>query len=340
MKVGIWSYPGLFQSSGGLQNQILETKKALLALGCSVRYIDLYNDNLSDFDLIHIFSAAHGNHTIARLIRNKGIPYIVSPVLQAYWSNGFGRLVKASSWLIGLLSKWRMRTEYDHYLSCLTMASHVVALGHREKEALANCFGIKEDKCEVIPNGIAERFFVGDDRVFLDKYKIKAGFVLCVGLIGEWKNQAMVAEAAQQLGLDVVLIGACKKEDQEYLKRLESMPNVNYLGVLPYESELLASAYAAAGVLCLPSISEVMPMTVLESLASGTPAVVTKNNSMDLVCDGLFFVDPESITEVAEAIDKAINLSLAKEDISRGVSQLRWEFVAQKLMDIYLRYVK
>lgn len=339
MRVGVWSYPGLFQSSGGLQNQIAETMEALEALGCSIRYVDMYNDKLTDFDVIHIYSAAHGNHTIARLIKNKGIPYIVSPVLQAYWSKSFGRLVAVSSWLLGLLSKWRMRTEFDHYLSCLTMANHVIALGHREKDALANCFGVKEDKCDVIPNGISERFFICDDKVFLDKYKIKPGFVLCVGLIGEWKNQAMVAEAAQRLGVDVVLIGACKKEDQEYLNRLEAMSNVNYLGVLPYESPLLASAYAAAGVLCLPSISEVMPMTVLESLASGTPAVVTKNNSMDLVCDGLFFVDPESITDVSEAIHKALNLSLSRAHISQGVSQLRWSLVAQRLMDVYLRYI-
>lgn len=335
MRIGIWSYPSLYQSSGGLQNQISETMDALNASGCRAQYINFLVDNPDDFDVVHIFSAAHGNHTIARLLKNRGIPFVVSPILQAYWSSGFGRMVKASSWLIGFTSRWRMRTEYDHYRNCLSLADYVIALGEREKRALIECFDIPEIKCDVIPNGIAKRFFAGDPNHFLDHFGLVPGFVLCVGLIGEWKNQAMVVKAAQRLGVQVVLIGPCKKEDEGYLQKLKECSNVSYIGVLPYESELLASAYAAAGALCLPSISEVMPMTVLESLASGTPAVVTRNNSMDLRCEGLYFVDPTSLDDVATALDLALNSVTPREKIIEGVAHLSWHQVAQLLINIY-----
>lgn len=335
MRVGFWAYPSLFQSSGGLQNQIVETANALREQGCVVKNLNFLEDSPLDFDVVHIFSAAHGNHTVARFLKNKGVPFVVSPVLQSYWTPAFGKFSKGSSWLVGFASRWRMRTEYDHYKSCLSLSNHVIALGEREKLALRNCFEIPEDKCDVIPNGIAPRFFSGNKNLFLENYTLEAGFVLCVGLIGEWKNQAMVVTAAREMGRQVVLIGACKKEDQKYLIKLKEYPKLNYIGVLPYESELLASAYAAAGVLCLPSISEVMPMCVLESLASGTPAVVTRNNSMDLRSPGLYLVDPASQVDVIGAIEKAFRSGIPRNQIADGVASLSWQNVASKIIEVY-----
>lgn len=339
MKIGIWSYPSLFQSSGGLQNQIAETVAALSSQGCDVKYLNLREEDLAQFDVVHVFSAAHGNHTIARMLANRNVPFVLSPVLQAYWNKKFSMLVGGLSWLTGFLSRWRMRTEYDHYRACMMLADCVIGLGKREQDALINCFDIPQKKCRVIPNGIAQRFFNADSRSFVDAYGISPGFVLCVGLIGEWKNQAMVVKAAERCGLHTVIIGHCKKEDEAYLDMLKASPNVTYIGPLPYESELLPSAYAAAGVFCLPSVSEVMPLTALEALAAGTPVVVTKNNSMDLNCDGLYFVDPGSLSEVSDAINHALSQRMPRDEISHWVSHLSWDKVAHELIDIY-RMVK
>lgn len=335
MKVGIWSYPSLFQSSGGLQNQIQETALALSALGCDVEYLNLHAEDVARYDVVHMFSVAHGNHVVARMLSNKKVPFVVSPILQSYWSARFAFTVRWMSRFVGYASGWRMRTEYDHYKTCLDLSGGVVALGNRERLALVQSFGVDSRKCHVIPNGIAPRFFDADPAVFTEKFKIQPGYVLCVGLVGPWKNQATVVKAAEQIGLQVVIIGPCKKEDESYLQRLKSSANVLYIGALPYESDLLASAYAAAGVFCLPSVSEVMPLSVLESLAAGTPAVLTINNSMDLSCESLRLVNPNSFDEVKRAICDATRVIKNREVIAAGVRSMSWSLVAHDLMKVY-----
>lgn len=331
----MWTYPSLFQSSGGLQNQIFETMSSLTSKGCVVSLVDLVKDDLSNFDLIHIFSAAHGNHVVARLLSNRGIPFVVSPVLQAYWDKKFSYTVNALSWVIGFSSRWRMRTEYDHYRSCMFLADRVIALGGKERKAVVQYFGVDSDGCCVIPNGVAGRFYDAEEELFCKSYGLMPGYVLCVGLVGEWKNQKMVARAAERHGLQAVVIGSCKKEDQEYLASLKSLGNVVYIDHLPYESELLASAYAGACALCLPSASEVMPLTVLEALAAGTPAVLTRNNSMDLRCNGLHLVDPASLEDVCHGIARAIAQRDMRSEISTSVSHLSWDSVGDSLVRVY-----
>lgn len=335
MKIGFWSYPTLFQSSGGLQNQIVETANALNDLGCEIVQMRALDHDLNQFDAVHMFSAAHGNHTVARHIANHGVPLVVSPLLQAYWSKSFGRASKMASWLIGKSSGWRMRTEYDHYQRCLSLADQVIALGEREKRALNECFNVPHSSCHVIPNGIADRFFESNAGMFLARYRLQPGYILSVGLIGKWKNQALVVKAAEELGREAVLIGPCKKEDQPYLHELTKFGHVRYIGALPYESELLCSAYAGAGAFCLPSVSEVMPMTALEALASGTHAVITKNNSMDIRCEGLHLVDPMSFTDVVTSLDFCYRSNLTKTTISAEVGHLKWRKVAEALIQVY-----
>jgi hypothetical protein len=60
MRVGILSYPMLFQREGGLQIQVSSTIAALQRLsvpGLRVELVDPNRQRLDQFDLIHVFSA-------------------------------------------------------------------------------------------------------------------------------------------------------------------------------------------------------------------------------------------------------------------------------------------
>lgn len=58
MKVGLISYPMLWQRQGGVQNKIHNTLVALSGLGVESRLFDINTDCLTDFDLLHVFCMA------------------------------------------------------------------------------------------------------------------------------------------------------------------------------------------------------------------------------------------------------------------------------------------
>jgi hypothetical protein len=131
-----------------------------------------------------------------------------------------------------------------------------------------------------VPNGIPKRFFEATTARFTERFRIEPGSFSASPSIDAHMKQLGLARALGPGGRELVLIGPCEPEHRPYLDQLTALPRVRYQGPLAYGDPLLASAYAAAGVFCLASHSEVMPLCILESLAAGTPAVMTRNHGM------------------------------------------------------------
>ena len=89
----------------------------------------------------------------------------------------------------------------------------------------------------------------------------------------------------------------------------------------------------------MQSTSEVAPLTALESLATGTPVVITKNNYLDIRPDDLFLVSVESnnLNEIRNGFRKFINTSKDKTKCAQLVANHTWDNVASELSSIYAR---
>lgn len=336
MKVAICSYPMLFQAQGGLQIQVLETKSALNRLGVDASIINPSIDQLVDYDLVHIFSAINGNYRIAEIAKVLGVKVVTSPLIQPHWTKNFGRKARLIERLVGKLTNWDIRTEYHQINSCLNYSDHLIALSEIEREAIKNAFLQPQEKISVIPNGIPERFFLATPDLANEK-GYKSGFVLTVASINSHKNQLATIEALKKNKQPVVLIGQSLPGQREYLDRCLAHSHVSYFGRLDYENPLLTSAYAAAGVFCLSSQSEVMPLSILESLAAGTPVVMTKNHCMNLagMKDVLIEVDPNNRKEINDAILFFLTNPPSIDHCQAAVRKLTWDAVGGAVLDCY-----
>jgi glycosyltransferase involved in cell wall biosynthesis len=337
MRVGILSYPMLFQRSGGLQIQILETINALKSLGVDAKLVDPNVDSLSAFDVIHVFSAINGNHRIVETAKSLARPVVLSPLIRPAWNQSSGRIASLLEQLVGRLSGWQVQTSYRQISSALANADKIVALGEIERASIKTAFREPDEKIVVIPNGISKRFYDAKPEIFCEKYGIKSGFVLNVAGINNHKNQSAIVQALKDHDYPIVLIGWCQNEDSGYLETLKQNRNVIYLGPLSHDDPLLSSAYAAAGVFVLPSHDEVMPLSVMESLAAGTPVVMTNRHSMRIEnsSEVLREHDPKDIDALRESVLHFLRNPAPKIVCKRVVEGYSWEVVARTLLTTY-----
>lgn len=337
MRVGLISYPMLFQRKGGLQVQVLETIAALNGRGIEAKLVDPNGELLADYDLIHVFSVINGNHRIVEAAKAAERPVVTSPLIRPSWTRAMGRKAALVDSLAGRATGWQIQTTYREIKTALDLSDRLVALGDIEKTAIEEAFGISEHKVVVVPNGISARFFSATPDEFVAKTGIAPGFVLNVASINPHKNQIALVQALKGSPHRVVLVGPTLPEDRDYLAELEKSPNVTYLGPLAYDDPLLCSAYAAAAVFVLPSHDEVMPLSVMESLAAGRPVVMTRNHCMRL--DGaaqvLREVDPNAVEAIREATLYFLERPPAPSSCRDAMVGYTWESVAGNLIETY-----
>lgn len=337
LNIGAISYPFLFQTIGGLQIQVWETVAAVERQGHAMRLVDVNRDNFADFDLIHVFAAIHGNDMVVKQARDLGIPVVMSPLVRQHWTRGLGRRARLIETLVGRLSGWHVTTNYRQIHRGLHLSQHLIALGAQEKHDLTQAFEVPPERITVVPNGIPARYFDADPEVAVQRFGLTPGYILCVASIEPHKNQLGLARAAQGLGRDIVFVGQCMPANQAYLDEVLKLPGTRHLGSMAYDDPALPSAYAAAGVTALVSQHEVMPLVTLESLATGTPALVTKNHSMGIGFppELLREVDPNNPSQIRESLGDLLARPPSADSCRQAVRQFSWDAVARQLIGVY-----
>lgn len=338
MRAALFSYPMIFQRTGGLQVQIRETLAALKDRGVEVSLFDWRNDDLSSFDVFHVFAAINGNHRAVEAARAAGVPVIISSVLHPPFSAGDRVRARIASGLTGRLTRWQSRTTFDEISASLQNANRVVALSEQEREMLISGYRVAAEKVATIPNGISPRFFNADRDRFVKKYDVSLPFVLCCAAVNPYKNQLAVARAAAACGVEAILIGRCSAEHRPYLEECLAAGQgfVRYIGEMSYHDDALPSAFAAASVFLLTSRSEVAPLAVLEALASGTPTIITRHHSLGIERQSnLLEVDPNRQDEITEALKKMLYRSKNVGACQDMVRHLQWSHVGAALRKEY-----
>lgn len=346
MKIGFTCYPMLWQRAGGLQTQIHQTLQAICEMGpemdLEVRLIDFLSDKLSDFDVVHVFAIQNGNHRIVQEAQNQRVPVVLSPLIHPEDGPVAKERFHLASRLTGRMTGYNLKTNFDDFKLGLQAADHLIALSDGERRSLIDLYDQTNDRITIIGNGISEHFFEATPDLFRATQVIPEPFLFVVGSISPYKNQLGVIRASAPLDCPVVLMGPVA--DDHYMQQClrEGGERVQYLGTEDHASPMLASAYAAAGVTILASAGESFGLTAVEALASGTPAIITRNNGLGIPESRphLSYIDPDDLTSLTEAIKAALKAPPHRQVHRKLVEHMRWATVAKSLMNVYSDLLK
>jgi glycosyltransferase involved in cell wall biosynthesis len=134
-------------------------------------------------------------------------------------------------------------------------------------------------KAIILNNGIntIEYHFSKKTRIKMRKklgFEDKTKLVCCIGRLTFLKNQSFVIKLFNNLPNDYALVLLGDGEDKGRLKEIASLSshnNIIFLGNVDNVNDYLC----AADLVLMPSISEAMPLTIIEAQANGVPAIVS-----------------------------------------------------------------
>ena len=187
-------------------------------------------------------------------------------------------------------------------------------------------------------------------RATLEKYRIEKPYLLFVSSLWPYKNAHGLIEAYSmllsryQIPQSLVIVGGLTTGNYQLklanrVKDLGIENRVQFLGHVVNRSEV-RDLYVGADVFVYPSYLETFGLTVVESMACGTPVVASDRGSLPEVAgDAACLVDPDDHSAMTEAIWAILSDKSKRADyVSRGVrraQQYTWERTASETLKAY-----
>jgi hypothetical protein len=340
LRIGFFQFfPPTLWTPGGGEVQLAKTKKALEELGVEVILFDIWSRR-KDFDALHVFGSTYELSSFVQAAKGLGLPVIVSVIAYSAKPSWQWKVWKMIDPFLPLPTIYTLRQKiYDS-------ADRLIVLSKIEAEQLSLGFRIDKTKIRYVPNGVdVDRFVQADPNLFMQRYGIK-DFVLQVSRINKHKGQARLIRALKGTSLKLVFLGPLDPIDKdgvnEFLNLVEENKEwVYYLGNINHDDPLLASAYKAARVHVLPSISEVVPLVVLEAIAAGISTVSGKYPALyDNVGDRVYYCDPHLESSIKETVLKAYEKGPIPGAQDYVINNFSWRHTAEKLIKIYEEVIK
>lgn len=244
------------------------------------------------------------------------------------------------------IDRWVYRKKFK---SATQMADKVVAICEQTKTDLIELLGCPEEKIEVIYQSCNPDFYSPKEESELErvreKFSLPEYYILYVGALEERKNALSLVKAFSRLKdhipHELILVGRGKEYKREIEKEIIKQGLQLRVKILEtVENDDLPAVYQAANLFVLPSFFEGWGVPIVEALFSETPVITSKGSCFpESAGDYSQFVDPNSIEDIAEKMEKVIfNEELQKEMIAHGrvhAEKFHWKNTSAHLMELY-----
>ncbi len=281
------------------------------------------------------------------------VVYVADSALPMFWAGwqrrrrpkprlivGFHSTGKPDDWLQHTLAGWSARPVADRF----------VALAPSHEEFLIRRQRLDPLRITVIGTGVdLERFHPAPDRAAAKRAIGFGAEELLVGIVAALrpeKHHEQFLRMAARVGGDLPLarflvIGAGPERLrlEELARDLRLGDSIRFLGARNDTPELTRALDVA--VLCSLPVVETFPVTLLEALASGTPAVSTRVGSVaDILDDGAtgFLVPPGDEAGLATAVGRLLREPVLRERMGRAArAEAERRFDATAMVAAYER---
>jgi glycosyltransferase involved in cell wall biosynthesis len=258
---------------------------------------------------------------VALTARLRRRPFILHFHLDVDASGRFGRLLPA----------------YKKHVfgRVLRAAAGVIVLTEAQGAFVRETYGVRAERVYVVPNGVAERYFMPVRETAGDPLRL-----LFVGRLSAQKNVARLLDAMSLVREPVRLriVG-----DGELREKLEAraaelgLRNVEFSGGLLGED--LVRAYADADAFILPSDKEGMPLVALEAMAAALPVVATDVPGNAELLGGVGLLAAPEPAALAAAVDSLAADPELRRRLARRSALMApgysWEAVAARVEQVY-----
>lgn len=188
---------------------------------------------------------------------------------------------------------------------------HPITISEASQTSFSNLY---KTKSTLIHNGVAQPTIdIKNNPIKQHKITPYTKIFVHAGRINKAKNQVVLCQAFEKLiieGKDVVLLIAGGNNDHNIMEQLKPFfsERIKYIG----ERSDIPSLFYFADAMCLPSIWEGLPVTLLESLSVGCiPICSAVGGIVNVVKDGFngFLSSDSSVDEYYKALTRYISMS-------------------------------
>ncbi len=290
---------------------------------------------LQTFDVVHIFGLYDllGPRTAAAAQKLK-IPYVVEPI----------------GMFVPIVRNLFVKRAYHRFLGAkmLQGAAAIIATAEQEKSELI-AGGIPAEKIVLRRNGVAPPASMPARGAFRASMNVPADarLILFLGRLSQKKSPDLLLQAFAQLppsssAAHLAFVGPDESgmlsRLQQTAEKLEIAPRVHFSGPLSGDSKW--SAYRDADIFVLPSQNENFGNTAAESVAAGTPVIVTGQCGIAPLLDGIAGIAVQhSASSIAQTMSTLLNdpalYAQLKTGCATAVQRLDWGLPIREMDSLY-----
>ncbi len=223
----------------------------------------------------------------------------------------------------------------------LNSADRVIAVSEYTKNVVRKYYGVDGEKIHVVHNGVDFDEFTP---VVMRKLFPKSKVALYVGRLTFQKGVEYFLRAARRVlvyepNIMFVVVGEGDMYERLMWKACEL--GVGHRVVFAgFQTGLaLRACYQMADVFVMPSVSEPYGIVALEAIASGIPAVISKQSGVSETVENVFKVDFWDTEKMADMITTILAYPKLAKEMSRmakrEAAKLTWNEAARKTLAVY-----
>lgn len=318
---------------GGFEIQMLSAMKATREAGVDIEPLDAWSRD-GDFDILQLWGLEDAHFLSIKWGYSSGKKIVLTALLPYLTPKASIRYLTAK-----ILGFKRIQS------NILSMVDQLVVVNQEQARTASNLIGFPDDKISIIPNIIEDIYF---DNMKIENKTIRFGvekYIVCTGNVCKRKNQLVLAQAAIQENIPLVIVGKSVSGEESYaedLKKLIHTSNkVQWIEGLQAHSSEMLSAYQGSVGFALLSTDETQPISALEAAALGKPLILSDSSwARQKYYENALLINPYSLDSVRKGIRQLLDETDKHKIQSENINECNRLNVGEAYAEVYAKLLE